>query len=173
LKIRSIVLKTLFIGGIKSGKSRMAEAYMLEQTKGRAKPFYLATTEWLDDEILARIEAHRERRGNRFITLEEPLRLAHALQTCMGPVLVECVSMWLNNMLHHRQPEALVFEELAEVLRYPSDLVFVQNEVGLGVIAENALARQYIDLSGKVAQLLAAECDRVYFCSAGLKLQLK
>jgi adenosylcobinamide kinase / adenosylcobinamide-phosphate guanylyltransferase len=164
-------MKTLFIGGIKSGKSRLAEAYILENTK--RKPYYLATTEFLDDEMRQRITDHQLRRQDGFITIEAPVHLLDALKDCPGPVLVECVSMWLNNMLFHQQTEERIMQELGEILLLSSDMVFVQNEVGLGIIGENPLARQYIDLSGKAAQLLAEQCDHVFFCCAGLKVKLK
>ena len=164
-------MKILFTGGVKSGKSRLAEEYILAMTK--AKPYYLATTEFIDAEMRKRIAAHQQQRQDRFITLEAPVQIAAVLKNCPGPVLVECVSMWLNNMLYYQHSEDGVFHQLTEVLALSADLVFVQNEVGLGVIADNPLARQYVDLSGKVAQFLAARCDQVYFCCAGLKMQLK
>lgn len=164
-------MKTLFIGGIKSGKSRLAEDYILKQAK--QKPFYLATTEFIDDEMRQRIKIHQQRREDRFITIEEPIRLLSTLSNCPGPVLIECVSMWLNNMLYHQCTEELTLQELNTVLQLPIDMVFVQNEVGLGVIADNPLARQYVDLSGKVGQLIASKCEQVFFCCAGLALQLK
>jgi adenosylcobinamide kinase / adenosylcobinamide-phosphate guanylyltransferase len=164
-------MKTLFIGGVKSGKSRFAEAYILEQSK--QKPYYLATTEFIDDEMLARITVHQQRREDRFITLEEPIQLLNALSNCTGFVLVECVTIWLNNMLYHKVSEEKIFTELTAVLQLQIDMVFVQNEVGLGVIPDNRLARQFVDLSGKAAQLLAESCDEVFFCCAGLKTRLK
>ncbi|MGJ0486244.1 MAG: bifunctional adenosylcobinamide kinase/adenosylcobinamide-phosphate guanylyltransferase [Methylomicrobium sp.] len=165
-------MKTLFTGGVKSGKSRLAEAYILEQASNHT-PYYLATTEFIDDEMEERIRIHRQRRQERFITIEEPVNLLAALQRCPGPVLVECISMWLNNQLFHGVMEADILAELEAVLQLPCTMVLVHNEVGLGIIPDNALARQYVDLSGKAAQLIAAHCERVFFCSAGLKLQMK
>jgi len=165
-------MKTLFIGGIKSGKSRLAETYILEQA-ATDKPYYLATTEFLDDEMRSRIRIHQQRRQDLFITIEEPVRLLEALQKCQGPVLVECVSMWLNNQLYHQISEADILQELEAVLQLTCDMVLVHNEVGLGVIPDNRLARQFVDLSGKAAQLMGQYCERVFFCSAGLKIQMK
>jgi adenosylcobinamide kinase/adenosylcobinamide-phosphate guanylyltransferase len=165
-------MKTLFIGGIKSGKSRLAESYILEQA-ATDKPYYLATTEFLDDEMRSRIRIHQQRRQDSFITIEEPVKLLEVLQKCQGPVLIECVSMWLNNQLYHQTPEADILQELEAVLQLTCDIVFVHNEVGLGVVADNHLARQFVDLSGKAAQLMGQYCDRVFFCSAGLKIQMK
>lgn len=165
-------MKTLFIGGIKSGKSRLAEVYMLEQA-GSVKPYYLATTEFIDEEMRLRIDAHQQRRHDTFITLEEPVQLYAALQKCDRPVLIECISMWLNNLLYRQVPESAILEELAALMQLPVELVLVHNEVGSGVIGENERVRQYVDLSGKAAQLMGRYCERVYFCSAGLKLQMK
>lgn len=165
-------MKTLFIGGVKSGKSRLAEAYILGQT-GTDKPYYLATTEFFDDEMQARVHIHQQRRQGSFITLEEPVKLFDALEKCRRSVLIECVSMWLNNLLYHQIPEADILQELEAALRLPCDMVLVHNEVGLGVIADNPLARQFVDLSGKAAQLMGQYCDEVFFCSAGLKMRMK
>ena len=165
-------MKTLFIGGVKSGKSRLAEAYILGQTNAD-KPYYLATTEFFDDEMQARVHIHQQRRKDSFITLEEPVKLFDALEKCRRPVLIECVSMWLNNLLYHQTPEADILKELEAVLQLPGNMVLVHNEVGLSVIADNPLARQFVDLSGKASQLMGQYCDEVFFCSAGLKMRMK
>lgn len=165
-------MKTLFIGGVKSGKSRLAEAAILNYS-GETKPFYLATNEVFDAEMQARIALHQQQRQNLFHTLEEPLNLFDALQNRQAPVLIECVTMWLNNALYHQIPAQKILQELEAVLNTPNDLFFVHNEVGLGIIPDNALARQFVDLSGKAAQLLGRHCDEVYFCSAGLALRMK
>ncbi|MDD5268584.1 MAG: bifunctional adenosylcobinamide kinase/adenosylcobinamide-phosphate guanylyltransferase [Methylococcales bacterium] len=165
-------MKTLFIGGVKSGKSRLAEAYILGQA-GIDKPYYLATTEFFDNEIQIRVDIHQQRRKDSFITLEEPVKLFNTLENCQRPVLIECVSMWLNNLLHYQIPEADILQELEAVLQLPCNMVLVHNEVGLGVIADNQLARQFVDLSGKAAQLMGRHCDEVFFCSAGLKMRMK
>ena len=165
-------MKTLFIGGIKSGKSRLAETYILEQA-GTNKPYYLATTEFFDDEMQARIHVHQQRRQDFFITLEEPVKLFEALEKCRSPVLIECVSMWLNNLLYRQIPETDILQELEAVMQLPCDMVLVHNEVGLGVIADNPLARRFVDLSGKAAQIMGKHCEEVFFCSAGLKMRMK
>ena len=76
-------------------------------------------------------------------------------------------------MLHYQIPETVILQELEAVLQLPCDMVLVHNEVGLGVIADNPLARQFVDLSGKAAQLMGHHCDKVFFCSAGLKMVMK
>ncbi len=166
-------MKTLFIGGVKSGKSRLAENYLLQNCSSADKPYYLATTEFFDDEMTERVKVHQQRRQDLFITLEEPVKLLTLLTTCQRPVLVECVSMWLNNMLYHQSPETAILQELESVLLLPIDLVLVHNEVGQGIIPDNKLARQFIDLSGKAAQLMGKHCNKVFFCSAGLMLAMK
>ncbi|MDO9104866.1 MAG: bifunctional adenosylcobinamide kinase/adenosylcobinamide-phosphate guanylyltransferase [Methylovulum sp.] len=165
-------MKTLFIGGVKSGKSRLAEAYILMRA-GASKPYYVATTEFVDDEMQLRIDRHQQRRGELFTTLEAPVKLLDTVAACRQPVLVECVTMWLNNQLYHQVPEAESLRELEAVLRLPCDMVLVHNEVGFGIIPDNALARQFVDLSGKAAQLMGLHCDKVFFCSAGLALPMK
>jgi adenosylcobinamide kinase/adenosylcobinamide-phosphate guanylyltransferase len=81
--------------------------------------------------------------------------------------------MWLNNLLYHHVPEKEILQELEAIMLLPCDMVLVHNEVGLGVIPDNPLARQFVDLSGKAAQLVAGYCDQVFFCCAGLKMQMK
>ena len=165
-------MKTLFIGGIKSGKSVLAEDYILQKS-GAQKPYYIATTEFIDEALDTRIKIHQQRRQEKFITQEVPVKLYIALEGCLRPVIIECMSMWLNNLLYHQVSEVDILQELEALLQLPCDMVLVHNEVGLGVIADNQLARQFIDLSGKAAQLLGKYCDEVYFCSAGLKLRMK
>lgn len=164
-------MKTLFIGGAKSGKSKLAEQAILKFSAG-VKPYYLATNECFDEEMLVRILAHKNQRQNAFETIEEPLKLFEVLQKCERPVLVECVTMWLNNKLFHGFTVQEILEELEAVMNLPTDLVLVHNEVGFGIIPENKLARQFVDLSGKAAQLIAVHCENVYFCSAGLALKM-
>lgn len=165
-------MKTLFIGGVKSGKSQAAERYILEWAKD-VKPYYLATSECLDEEMLARIAVHKARRQDLFDTVEAPLQLLSTLQACNKPVLVECITLWLNNALHYQIPDSDILQELEAVMKLDIDLVLVQNETGFGIIPDNPLARHFVDLSGKAAQLIASYCDQVYFCCAGLSMPMK
>jgi adenosylcobinamide kinase / adenosylcobinamide-phosphate guanylyltransferase len=165
------LMKTLFIGGIKSGKSRLAEDYTLRHAT--VKPYYLATTEFFDEEMRERISVHQQRRQDHFVTVEEAVDLSAALDGCQGTVLIECVSMWLNNLLHRRISENRIFQELDEILDSPLDLIMVINDVGAGIVPDNQLARQFVDLSGKASQLLGERCDEVYFCCAGISVQIK
>ena len=166
-------MKALFIGGIKSGKSRQAEQYTRTLSQGSSKPCYLATTEFVDAEMQERIELHRQRRNEHFITLEAPLDLYTALQGCDAPVLVECTTMWINNMLYHNRSREEILEHIEKVLTLPGDLVFVHNDVGSGIIPDNALARLYADISGIVSQMIANRCDEVYHCIAGIAARIK
>ena len=165
-------MKILIIGGVKSGKSRHAEKLILAMAKG-IKPVYLATSEFNDYEMKKRIISHRQRRGNKFETLEEPLFLASVLRKNQCPVLIECLTMWLNNALHHKYSERKVFAEIDNLLSLECDVVFVINEVGLGIIPENPLARKFLDLSGRVAQKLGEACDEVIWCVAGNTIRIK
>ena len=163
--------KTLFIGGIKSGKSFHAEKFALKHSKNL--PVYLATTEFIDEEMKARIEQHRLQRSENFLTKEEPLNLVEALEPVKGLVLIECISMWINNMLHHGFVYEDIKEHIEKLLAMPIDIVFVQNDVGAGVIPDNALARQYIDISGKISQLLGQHCNKVFHVIAGISTKIK
>ena len=164
-------MKVLFTGGVKSGKSLQAENFILQQTS--EKPYYLTTAEAIDNEMRQRITNHRERRSDRFVTIEEPVRLFAAAQEYRGPVLIESVSIWLNNMMYYQKTDEQIWQELVAVLALPLDIVFVQNEVGSGVISGNPLVRSFADLSGRIAQLLGECCDQVFFCCASQSLRLK
>ena len=165
-------MKILIIGGVKSGKSRHAEKLILAMANG-IKPVYLATSEFNDSEMKKRIATHRQRRGNKFETLEEPLCLASVLRKNQCPVLIECLTIWLNNALHHKYSERKVFAEIDNLLSLECDVVFVINEVGLGIIPENPLARKFLDLSGRIAQKLGEACDEVIWCVAGNTIRIK
>jgi adenosylcobinamide kinase/adenosylcobinamide-phosphate guanylyltransferase len=167
-------VKVLFTGGVKSGKSLQAEQYCLQKFAGpEGKPIYLATTELYDEGMKERIRVHQQQRGDNFQTVEEPLELTKVLSSLNLPVLVECMTMWLNNMLYHEKTEDEIFQEVDSLLSLPQDIVFVINEVGLGVIPNNTLARKFVDLSGKVSQRISHGSDEVYFCMAGQKIQAK
>jgi len=163
--------KTLFIGGIKSGKSYHAEQYTLKNCKNL--PIYLATTEFIDAEMKERIEQHKLQRSQNFLTIEESLNLLEAISPVKSHVLVECISMWINNMLHHEFTYEDMEEHILKVLALPHDIVFVQNDVGAGIIPDNALARKYIDISGKISQLLGQHCDNVFHVIAGIATPIK
>ena len=163
-------MKALFIGGIKSGKSKHAEAFALQHS--RKKPYYLATTEFFDDEMKKRIKRHKKQRKKRFRTIEEPLKLHKAIKRCDDIVLIEDISMWINNMLYHGK-EKKVEKEIEKLLRCKQDIVFVVNNVGESVVSDNALVRKFCDLNGIVSQMIAKECDAVFYVVAGVAQRIK
>ena len=120
-----------------------------------------------------RITNHRQRRGNKFKTVEEPLHLVSVIKNIECPVLIECLTMWLNNALHHKYSERKVFAEIDNLLSLECDVIFVLNEVGLGIIPENPLARKFLDLSGLISQKLGQACDEVIWCVAGNTIRIK
>jgi len=164
-------LKVLFIGGVKSGKSLHAETFALKHSS--LPPVYLATTEFIDEEMKERIDKHKLQRSQQFLTLEEPLNLVEAIRPVKTTVLVECTTMWINNMLHYGFEYDDIKEQIQNVLQLSQDIIFVHNDVGAGVIPDNELARKYIDISGRVSQLLGQECDKVFHVIAGISTQIK
>ncbi|WP_457746871.1 bifunctional adenosylcobinamide kinase/adenosylcobinamide-phosphate guanylyltransferase [Sulfurimonas sp.] len=164
-------MKTLFIGGIKSGKSKAAETYIKKISD--TKPIYLATTEFIDDEMALRIAKHKEMRSDSFITQEEALDLKEIISLQKAPVLVECLSVWINNMLYHEHSYEEMQMQLAEIMQLKQNIVFVINDVSCGIIPQNKLAREFVDLNGKIAQFVAQECDEVYNVIAGISVQIK
>ncbi|SFV62819.1 Adenosylcobinamide-phosphate guanylyltransferase [hydrothermal vent metagenome] len=166
-------MKTLFIGGIKSGKSFNAEKFILTNTNTNEKPIYLATTEFFDDEMRDKVFHHKKTRGDNFITLEEPLSLYEVLESKKSPVLIECVSMWINNMFYHKKSYEQMEEEITKLLSLNLDLVFVLNDVGSSVVSENKLVREFVNINGKLSQLIADRCDNVYHVIAGISSKIK
>ena len=169
-------MHTLILGGVRSGKSRLAERLALASG---LPVTYIATARPSDDEMVARIAAHQARRPAEWRLVEEPLALADTLGREAAAdrcVLVECLTLWLSNLLW-AEDEARLQRELAalpELLpRLPGRVIFVGNETNLGVIPMHALARRYCDLAGSLHQQLAAICGAVYFTAAGLPLALK
>ncbi|NOQ32506.1 MAG: adenosylcobinamide kinase [Helicobacteraceae bacterium] len=164
-------MKTLFYGGVKNGKSRLAEEYTLKLSTGT--PIYLATTEFIDDEMAIKIAEHKKLRTTKFTTIEEPLNLYDRIKDETTPILIECVSMWLNNMLFHKRSETEIYSEIEKLLSSDKSIVFVLNDVSRSVVSENALVREFVDISGRLSQLIASKCDEVYSVSAGLTQRLK
>ena len=163
----------LITGGARSGKSRHAEA-RARAVPGR--PVYIATAEALDGEMAERIAAHRVRRGNGWIEREAPLDLVQALiETDGGGArLVDCLTLWLSNLLHSQHDWSQEVAQLAQALpRQRSPVVLVTNEVGSGIVPDNALARAYRDAAGHMNQTIAGVADEVEFVVAGLPMKLK
>ncbi|MFC3230132.1 bifunctional adenosylcobinamide kinase/adenosylcobinamide-phosphate guanylyltransferase [Marinibaculum pumilum] len=167
--------RTLVLGGARSGKSRHAQ--LLAEHAGPAPWTYIATAEALDPEMEQRIAAHRRDRGPDWRTVEAPHDLATALAAAAAPdrvVLVDCLTLWLSNRLLADADLAADSAALeAAFAAAPGTVICVANEVGLGIVPDNALARRFRDAAGRLNQLLAARADRVLFMAAGLPLSLK
>jgi adenosylcobinamide kinase/adenosylcobinamide-phosphate guanylyltransferase len=162
---------TLVLGGARSGKSRHAEAL----TSAHPAPWtYIATAQAFDEEMRARIATHRDRRGAGWVTVEAPLLLADAIAAAEGPVLVDCLTLWLTNVMLDDQdvPQAMADLEGALLAR-TAPVVLVASEVGLGIVPDNRLARAFRDQAGLLHQRLAAIADSVVLMVAGLPLPVK
>ncbi len=165
---------TLILGGARSGKSRYAEGLVEGVARGGT---YCATAQAGDREMADRIAAHRARRGPFWRTVEEPLALAPVIATettSERPLLIDCLTLWLSNLLlagRRADEEAAM---LCSALRLAGGpVVLVANEVGLGLVPETPLSRQFRDAAGRLNQQVAALADRVVFLAAGLPLVLK
>jgi len=162
---------TLVLGGARSGKSAYAEKLLAEIPGPRT---YLATAAAGDAEMAERIRRHRERRGAGWRTLEAPVEIATPIHETPGPVLVDCLTLWVSNLMAAGADSDAAVERLLVALRREGGpVVLVSNEVGLGIVPDNALAREFRDRAGRVNQRVAAAADRVVFIAAGLPLALK
>ena len=166
--------KVLVLGGTRSGKSRYAEALLAEHGGART---YIATAEALDAEMAVRIAQHRARRGTGWSTVEHPLDLLAALEAHCLPnsaVLVDCLTLWLSNLMAASRDVAAETAGLTAALgRLPGRVVLVSNEVGLGIVPDNDMAREFRDHAGRLNQAVAEVADEVVFVAAGLPLRLK
>jgi adenosylcobinamide kinase/adenosylcobinamide-phosphate guanylyltransferase len=180
--------RTLILGGARSGKSALAERLARD---GGKQVVYLATSQAGDAEMAARIAHHRARRPGDWQTVEEPTALADRLRDLCAPgriVLVDCLTLWLSNLMfstYQDYPEVgpidlaplFLRERLALMTWFETpldgDVIFVSNEVGLGVVPFGAVARAFVDEAGRLNQDVAARCERVLFVAAGLPLALK
>jgi len=166
---------TLVLGGARSGKTAFAEQLVL---RTGAKPAYIATAQALDKEMLDRVSSHQASRAGQFTTIEEPLALSHAILRAgqnHDVILVDCLTLWITNLLVANEDVATAVSELcATLMEFRSaKVVLVSNEVGLGIVPDNAMARTFRDLAGSAHQRLAQICDDVYFVAAGLPLTMK
>lgn len=165
---------TLVLGGARSGKSRYAET-LAEDQPGEC--VYIATAEAGDGEMAERIRRHRARRGERWRTVEEPLALADAVrrEAAAGrAVLVDCLTLWLANLMEAGRDIAAETESLLAVLgEATGPVLLVSSEVGQGIVPDNALARAFRDHAGALHQAVAAASGRVILVTAGLPMVLK
>ncbi len=166
----------LILGGARSGKSALAE----RKAQALALPtYYIATARALDEEMSRRIERHQADRPSGWITVEEPVDLARAIESTQSPehvIIIDCLTLWLTNLLLMNQPEAMEqhIERLYHTVeQHTGHLIMVSNETGLGVVPVDLLSRQFVDQSGWLHQNLAELADRVTLTVAGLPLTLK
>ncbi|NOT71037.1 MAG: bifunctional adenosylcobinamide kinase/adenosylcobinamide-phosphate guanylyltransferase [Hyphomicrobium sp.] len=163
----------LITGGARSGKSRRAEFRTLTF---RGAPVYIATAQAFDGEMEERIRVHRDRRGPEWQLREAPLDLVAALSETngLGPRLVDCLTLWLSNLMHAGRDWSEEADKLADELsRQRAPVILVTNEVGLGIVPDNALARAFRDASGLLNQRIANAADEVEFVVSGLPLRVK
>ena len=164
----------LVLGGARSGKSRYAE--MRAAACGRER-VYLATAEALDDDMRARIAHHRADRGPNWDTVEAPLDLARAIADRSAPdtiLLVDCLTLWTSNLiLAERDCGGACAALLQALAAAQGPIILVANEIGLGIVPDNVLARRFRDEAGRINQRVAAAVDEVQFVAAGLALRLK
>ncbi len=172
---------TLLTGGARSGKSRHA----LDLAERHAAPRgFLATAEPFDDEMRVRIGAHQRERGDDYVTVEAPVDLAPEVTRAVAKhglcvVVVDCLTVWLSNLMHHRNvqdastPLPEVDALLALLRRPPCDLILVTNELGMGIVPENPLARAFRDRAGWLNQEVARLADEVVLLVSGQPLTVK
>src|SRR5512137_2316762 len=170
--------KIYFItGGARSGKSAFAEKIAADIAGKRA---YLATAQALDAEMVARIEHHRQRRGSAWDTYEEPLAVAELVKKLSGRyavVLLDCLTLWLSNIMartrSHDEIDAHLVELVSVMKAFSGVCIIVSNEVGLGIVPDNPLARQFRDQAGFANQKIALAADEAYLLASGIPLKIK
>lgn len=166
----------LILGGARSGKSRYAEQLATDLKK---PVIYIATATPSDSEMAARITHHQQQRPQEWRLCEAPLNLAETIKSeshKQQTILVDCLTLWLNNHLFHypSQDFAQLFDELVSAItNIEADVIFVANEVGLGIIPLGEISRTFVDEAGRLNQRIARVADNVFFVAAGLPLQLK
>jgi len=169
-------MKELILGGVRSGKSRLAEQHARESG---LPVTYIATATVQDDEMRARVAHHQAQRPDHWAIVEEPLALAAALQRHAAAghcVLVDCLTLWLTNLLC-AEDEARLHREIAALLEVlpglPGHIILVSNETGMGIVPLGELTRRYCDEAGRLHQSVAHCCDKVILTVAGLPLNFK
>jgi adenosylcobinamide kinase/adenosylcobinamide-phosphate guanylyltransferase len=164
---------SFFIGGARSGKSKSAEMHTL---RFGSPATYIATCEVLDKEMAQRVKKHQARRGENWSTLFTPFNLADEIKKvgANGPILVDCLTLWLSNHLLKNNALEREIDELTNSLKNSkSNIVLVSNEVGTGIVPDNALARKFRDSAGLMNQKIASVSDEVYWVVAGIQTQIK
>lgn len=164
---------SFFIGGARSGKSKSAEMHTL---RFGSPATYIATCEVLDKEMAQRVKKHQARRGENWSTLFTPFNLADEIKKVgsNGPILVDCLTLWLSNhLLKNNALEREIDELTGSLKNSKSNIVLVSNEVGTGIVPDNALARKFRDSAGLMNQKIASVSDEVYWVVAGIQTQIK
>ncbi len=175
-------MKALILGGARSGKSAYAENLARTLSRSGGHLHYVATAMALDEEMVARIAHHQRQRGAGWQLHEEPRELAALLANFKAEdvVLVDCLTLWLNNWIcqfsdscSNELLEGKISELCAAVVECPAQLIFVSNEVGMGIVPLGKVSRYFVDNAGRTHQALAKICDNVTFVAAGLPMSLK
>jgi adenosylcobinamide kinase/adenosylcobinamide-phosphate guanylyltransferase len=167
----------MITGGSRSGKSQ----YALKLAQRKTRRAFIATAEPIDEEMKERIADHQQKRGDKFLTIEEPFDLGRAL--CSLPdnievAIIDCLTVWLGNLMHkYREHYFLVQEKLKSLLDIlsdlPCDLIIVTNEVGMGIIPFDPFTRKFRDLAGRLNQEVAGQAHQVIFMVSGIPLTIK
>lgn len=173
----------LVTGGARSGKSNFAMTRAMELPGRHA---FLATCPVVDDEMAERVRRHQRARPEDWLTLEEPLELANAIRDRAGNtdvLLVDCLTLWINNLMFRGERDGLTVSEddvaraADEVLEacsaHGGTVIFVTNEVGMGIVPENPDARTFRDLAGRCNQVVASRADEVHLLVSGVALRVK
>lgn len=166
---------TLVTGGQRSGKSRFAESLAL---KSGTRPVYLATARVEDEEFSQRVALHRERRDDRWLTIEEPVNIDTIEVEENAAVLIDCITLWLTNIFFAHNEETFQSLECAKMIweRLTArniTLIAVTNEIGMGIIPETAMGRRFVDLQGWMNQHIAQKAEEVYLLVSGIPVQIK
>ena len=164
---------TLVLGGAASGKSKFAENLIKRSAKN---PLYLATSQIFDDEMQAKVDAHKIQRGDGWTTVEEPINISETLGSVNGAdaVLIDCATIWLGNLMHHGHDIPTFIDALMVACRdCPAPVVIVSNELGMGLVPDTSMGRKFRNLHGAMNQQIAAAADTVLFVAAGLPMTLK
>ncbi|WP_025899660.1 bifunctional adenosylcobinamide kinase/adenosylcobinamide-phosphate guanylyltransferase [Sneathiella glossodoripedis] len=165
---------TFVLGGARSGKSRFAEQLAIDSGLNK---IYVATSQIFDAEMQERVNLHQQSRGGDWITIEEPIDLGKILKTQTGSgniLLIDCLTLWLTNLVLAERNIEDAGNSICDALQQANGpVILVSNEVGLGIVPENEMARRFRDHAGILHQKIAALADRVYLITAGLPQQLK
>ena len=179
LKTKEVNSKLIFIlGGARSGKSAYALKLAESMTGER---LYLATAEALDKEMAERIKKHKKERGNNWTTIEEPIKIIDVIKENKkyDVILLDCLTLWITNLMHTsfkseiRNPKSEISKFISACKNSKANIVIVSNEVGMGIVPDNPLARRFRDIAGIANQKVAAAADEVYFVVSGIVMRMK